>query len=149
MEKFKWLFSVVFGLLSAFFQQYSLIIIFVAVVVVLDVVTGLVKAKATGEAISSEKGTKGFYKMVALFIALFFGFFLDYFIPYMLTTIGISFPITTCLFSMVFACYGILNESISICENLLLINPSLLPKWVVSLLSKSRDKIDEMGDEKK
>ena len=50
MDNFtKWLLSVITGALAAFFGQYGLFIVLVAVAVVLDVVTGLIKAKATGE----------------------------------------------------------------------------------------------------
>ena len=43
---FKWLLSVLVGGLATFFGQYGLFIVLVAVAVVLDVITGLVKAKA-------------------------------------------------------------------------------------------------------
>ena len=75
MEKFKWLFAVVGGAISAFSNQYGLILLFVALAICMDVITGLVKAKATGEGINSKKGTKGFWKKIALFVGLFFGFF--------------------------------------------------------------------------
>ncbi|MBQ2015661.1 MAG: phage holin family protein, partial [Clostridia bacterium] len=44
--------------------------------------------------------------------------------------------------------YIILNESISICENIYKANKKSLPKWIKKLLSGAKGKIDEMGDEK-
>ena len=101
MEKFKWLLSIIGGAIGVFSKQYATILIFVAVVIILDVITGLIKAKTTGEAISSKKGTKGFWKKLALFVGLFFGFFLDYFIPYMLGMINVTLPIDSALFGMI------------------------------------------------
>ena len=73
---FKWLISVITGGLAAFFGQYGLFIALVAVAVVLDVITGLIKAKATGEGLDSGKATKGFWKKISLFVGLAFGIFL-------------------------------------------------------------------------
>lgn len=142
MEKLKWLFSIIGGAISVFSKQYATILVFVAVVIVLDVITGLIKAKATGEGINSKKGTKGFYKKLALFVGLFFGFFLDYFIPYMLGTINVTLPIDGALFGMIIGCYIVINECISICENLYASNPEILPKWIIKLLNSAKDQID-------
>ena len=144
MEKFKWLFAVIGGAISTFSRQYGIIIMFVAIVICLDVLTGLVKAKATGEAISSKKGTKGFWKKVALFVGLFFGFFLDYFIPFMLGSIGITLPVNGAIFGMIIGCYIVINESISIAENIYLTNPDILPKWILRMLTSAKDQIDNI-----
>jgi toxin secretion/phage lysis holin len=144
MEKFKWLFAIVGGALSTFSRQYGLILLFVAMVICLDVITGLVKAKATGEAISSQKGTRGFWKKVALFVGLCFGFFLDYFIPFMLGTIGITLPVNGAIFGMIIGCYIVINESISIAENLYLTNPDILPKWIKNMLISAKDQVDNI-----
>lgn len=148
MEKIKWLISVIGGAISVFSKQYAMILIFVAIVVVMDFITGIIKAKAIGEPISSKKGTRGFWKKCALFIALFFGFFLDYFIPYALSTINISIAIDGALFGMIIGCYIVINESISICENLYASNSEILPKWIVKLLTSAKDQIDKKVEDK-
>ena len=43
----KWLYSVVLGSIATFFGQYGLFIVLVALAVVFDIITGLVKVKAT------------------------------------------------------------------------------------------------------
>lgn len=141
MEKFKWLMSCLWGCVCTFFRQYALIITFTACAVVLDWITGVVKAKTTGEGLNSRKATVGFWKKVALFVALFFGFFLDYFIPYVADKAGISLPINS-LFGMIFGCYIVINEAISICENLYACNPTIMPKWIVSILTQAKEQID-------
>ena len=145
MERIKWLLSILWACISVFLKQYALIIIFVAVAVIFDWITGMIKAEATGEGLNSKKATKGFWKKVALFAALFFGFFLDYFIPYCIKYIGIHIPINA-LFGMIFGCYIVINECISVAENLFIINPSILPSWVVKLLTTAKEQVDVKGD---
>lgn len=149
MEKIKWLLSIIGGAIGAFSRQYWLILLFVIIVVVMDFITGIVKAKATGEELSSKKGTRGFWKKIALFVALFFGFFLDYFIPFTLSAINITLPINTAIFGMIIGCYIVINESISIAENLYASNPEVLPKWIVKLLKNAKKQIDSKDKEKK
>ena len=144
MERIKWLLSVIGGFISVFSKQYATILIFVTIAVVMDFVTGIVKAKAIGEPISSKKGTIGFWKKIALFVGLFFGFFLDYFIPFAAGNIGIKIDLgNTALFGMIIGCYIVINESISICENLYQINPAILPKWISKLLINAKEQIDK------
>ena len=147
MEKFKWLLSIIGGAISVFSKQYAMILIFVAIVVVMDWITGIIKAKAIGEPITSKKGTRGFYKKLALFVGLFFGFFLDYFIPYALASINLSLSIDGALFGMIIGCYIVINESISICENLYATNPEILPKWIINLLTSAKDQINQVNNE--
>lgn len=148
MEKMKWLLSIVCGLLSAFTNQYGMIIAFVSMAVVFDWITGIIGEKAVGHPITSKKGTIGFWKKMALFAGLFFGFFLDYFIPYALTKININLPITGAVFGMIIGCYIVINECISICENIYKANPDILPQWITKFLENARDQIDKEVNEK-
>ena len=138
----KWFLSLILGLWATFTQKYAIILTFVVVAIVLDLTTGLIKAKATGEGWSSKKGSKGFWKKIALLVAFGFGIFLDTFIPYALRIISIDLPFNS-PFALVIGVYIILNESISVCENLYEINPHTLPKWIKALLSSANDKIDK------
>ena len=123
-------------------------ICFVAAVIILDFATGLIKAKITGEGWESRKGTKGFWKKVALFAGLFFGIFLDYFIPTMLQ-FGINYTLPFDMpVGMIIGVYIILNECISICENLYTCNPKIIPAWVAKLLKIAVDKVETAGEEK-
>lgn len=148
MEKQKVIWSIILGAISAFAKQYALIIAFTIVAVFFDTITGLIGSKAQGEKITSEKGRKGFYKKVMLFLALFFGFFLDLFIPYVISRIGVTLPINTAIFGMIIGCYIVMNECISICENIFKANPSILPKWIVKMLTSAKEQIDKKGDAK-
>lgn len=139
---FKWILSIVGGALAAFFQQYGLFIVLVAIAVVMDFITGVIKAKATGEGLSSARAWQGFWKKIALFVGLFFGIFLDYVMLTVLAqaniTINVKLP-----FALIIACYIVLNESISIAENLVMINSDIMPKWVSKLLKVAKDDFDK------
>lgn len=142
MKKIKWFSSLICGLIATFTKQYGLLITLVAVAVVFDTASGMIADKINGKPIDSKTGTKGFWKKVALLVGLFFGFFLDWFIPIMLTHISIALPFDM-PFALIICFYIVLNESISICENLYEANPSILPGWIVKILGVAKSKLEE------
>ncbi len=148
MDWIKILLSAVAGAIATFFHQYGLIISIVIISIAIDCITGLVKAKVSTEGWDSKKATKGFWKKIALLVALAFGMLLDFFIPTALTEIGVEIPFHL-PFTLIIGCYIALNECISICENLYIINPEIMPKWIVSLLKIAKDDIEKIDDNKK
>ena len=139
---FKWLWSVILGGLATFFGQYGLFIALVAVAVVLDVITGLVKVKATSEGLSSDKATKGFWKKISLFVGLSFGIFLDYAVAMVLAEVGVG-VVPELPFALIICAYIIINEAISISENLYLTNPDGFPPAIGKMLKVAKDKIED------
>ena len=148
MDKIKLLAASVLGILSAFADRYAAIVLFVILVVALDFITGIIASIVNGEKLSSQKGTVGFWKKVALFAAMAFGFLMDYFIPYMLAYVHVEVP-ASALFGVFIGCYIVVNESLSICENLYRCNDEILPKWVVKVLTDSKEAINKAGDDPK
>lgn len=146
MNKYVIAASAIIGAVASISEKYFILIILVAVAIVLDVVSGLIRAAATGEPISSEKGTKGFWKKMTLLFAMAFAFFLDVATPYLLEVVSITIP-KSLLFGSIVGVYIILNESISIAENIYKANRMSLPKWIKALLKGAKGKIDDMGDE--
>lgn len=143
----KRVFSFLAGVVTTFFRMYGAILGLVGVAIIFDTITGIVAAKASGTQITSKKAYQGFWKKVGLLLALFFGVFLDLFIPEALGFISISLPFNM-PFGLIFGCYIVFNEGISICENIDKINPTILPHWVKKLLRGGADKIDSaVGDE--
>ena len=145
MDNMKKLVSVLAGICLSFTKQYGLIISFVACAIVLDCVTGIIAERATGHVISSRKGMKGFWKKLMLLAALSFGFFMDVFIPYCMMQLQLDIHMQNAMFGMVIGCYIVLNESISICENIYRANPEIMPKWIKHMLVATRKQID-MGE---
>lgn len=134
------------GLGASFFGAYAPIFICVVIAICFDVVTGLVKSKVTGVPLSSEKGTIGFWRKMALFLALFFGVFLDVFFPVLLGAVAVDLPFKLPIGTVV-GCYIVINESISIIENINAAAPQALPKWVKKLLKGAGDTINKGGQD--
>lgn len=141
-EFLKVLVSFFTGVLATFFEMYGAIMGIVCVAIVFDVVSGIIASKATGTKITSKKANQGFWKKVGLLLALFFGVLLDTFIPLALSLFEVSLPFNL-PFGLIFGCYIVFNEGISICENLDKINPHILPRWVKKMLQGGVDKIDK------
>ena len=145
-DKVKYLLSLLGGVLATATKQYGLIFLFVVIGIVFDFVTGIIKSKVTGIALSSKRGFIGFWKKISLLAALFFGVFLDYFIPTILKKI-VSLEIPFALpFGLVIGAYIVINECISICENLYACNPDIMPKWIKKLIENAKDKIEDKND---
>lgn len=136
--------SLLTGLAASFWSLYGAIIICVCVAIIMDFVSGIVAALASGEKISSEVGYRGFWKKVALLLALSFGIFLDAFIPIMLEVITLEIPFTMPIGTIV-GCYIVINEAISIIENINQAAPTALPRWIKKLLEGAGKTIDDGG----
>jgi len=134
------------GLAASFWGIYGPVIMCVLVVICMDIVTGLVKAKATDKPLDSKTGYKGFWKKMALIVALTFGIFLDAFIPIMLGVITLELPFKMPIGTIV-GCYIVINESISIIENINEAAPTALPKWIKKLLEGAGKTINDGGKE--
>ena len=147
-EHVKIILSTILGIIATFCKAYGTIIAFVCFAIIFDVVSGVVASKASGIKITSAKAHKGFWKKVGLLLGLFFGIFLDMFIPSSLSIINISIPFNM-PFGLIFGCYIVFNECISICENIYRINPTILPRWIVSILNGGIEKIDNLVDNNK
>ena len=138
--------SAILGAMATLAEAYIVLVILVAAAIVLDVITGLVKCFATGEKLSSEKGQKGFWKKIMLLMALLFAFFLDVSLPAIMDVVKIQTPFDkSLLFGSIVGVYIILNESISICENIIKANKMALPKWLKKLFQDAKKDMDEGG----
>lgn len=139
----KYIIPVIASIASSFTNKYGNIITLVFGAVLLDVVTGILKAKATGR-VNSNSGFKGFWKKVSLFAGLTFGFFLDFFWSY-LNQFSKDSPILPAVnyisFGTIIGVYIIVNECISIFENLNIAGVKL-PQFIVRALLSSSDKLD-------
>lgn len=133
------------GLVASFWGIYGAIIVCVLVSICMDVVTGLVRAKATGESINSKTANRGFWKKMALITALAFGIFLDAFIPVALGVVQMDLPFKMPIGTIV-GCYIVINEAISIVENINKAAPTALPRWIKKLLEGAKNTINDGGE---
>ncbi|MBR5386435.1 MAG: phage holin family protein [Clostridiales bacterium] len=136
--------SLISGLVASFWGIYGPVILCVLIAICMDVISGLVASMASGEKISSQVGWIGFWKKMALLLALAFGIFMDSFIPILLGTISLELPFTMPIGTIV-GCYIVINEAISIIENINKAAPTALPKWIKKILEGAGKTIDNGG----
>lgn len=128
--------------MSVFIQKYGYIVSLVFISMILDVITGTIKSKILGTT-NSGTGFIGFWKKISLLVALLFGFFLDLAEGYILSCISNNDAFTVRFaFGILIGLYIMLNECISICENLQLCGVKL-PKFVMKALVKQKQEADE------
>lgn len=132
--------SILLGLSATVTKQYVVVFISVFVGVVLDVVTGLVRAKALGQAITSKKSIRGFWKKLAYFFAVFAGVYIDMIITCYSSVMSFQLPFNSPV-TMIIGSYICLTEAISICENIAAANSDVLPSWLVKLLKEKKDEV--------
>lgn len=143
------------GALSAFLAvavNYAGIIavpiIMLCVVMLLDYITGMVAAWQSRE-LSSKKGSFGIIKKLCYLIAVCVGIIVDWVIYSGLDSMGVSLGITV-LFGVIIAIWLIINELLSILENLRKIGvplPAFLEK-IVRRLKNTTEVIVTKEDKK-
>ena len=141
----KLLASIIIGLGMTFSDKYGLLILLVIGAVIIDIFTGLVKGKIKRD-INSRAGYIGFWKKVALFTGLGFGLFLDAVVGYFITLTaeeGVSlFVLQNIPFGHIIGIYIILNESISIMENLHECGIKM-PNFIIKIFRKYTEEINQ------
>lgn len=139
--------SILTGLISSYFEAYGVIFVFVCLAIIFDVITGLVASVANGVAITSGKARKGFWKKICLLLALLLGIFMDAFLPQLLLVVNIQLE-RNLPFGLIIGCYIILNELISIAENIVSTNSIAMPTWIIKWLKGAKKEIDEIEEKK-
>lgn len=112
----------------------------VSISIILDVVTGISKAKIT-HTTNSNRGFKGFWRKMSYILSIFFGVFLDLIFHYLdnMEILKISDKLS---FGSIIGIYIILNECISVCENLRDCGVKL-PRFISSMLKDAEKSIDQ------
>lgn len=146
MEKLKYLFAILGGLIVTFGKMYGALFIAVAVAMCFDFITGIIAAKVSGEGFNSQKAKRGALKKGMLLGALLFGIFLDYVLPMATKMVGFQFNVSHLLFSSVIAFYIVFTECVSVCENFYRCCPDAFPKWILKTLTVGKEQLDKLGD---
>ena len=137
-EKVKIALSGFCGALAALAENYGMILTLCCTLILIDLATGLAKAKIQGQ-INSDTGYKGFWRKAAMLAALVFGICLDALFDYVaglgVVSITVSSPV-----GRILALYIAINECISICENLIACGVKM-PKFLSAALAASKDGI--------
>ena len=133
-EFFQALIAGAIGALAAYFNVLLIPLVVLVAVMLIDYVTGMAGASYTGK-LNSRVGVMGIVKKAGYIALVAVGMVVDYLISSALVNIGINIQITYC-FGMIITIWLIINELISILENLGEMNiplPQFLIKTIKSL----------------
>ena len=126
--------------LMAYLGHLVVPVIILAVVMFLDYGTGIAKAWVSGS-LSSKIGVIGILKKVGYLVIVAVGMIVDWVIQSGLTELHINYSLEF-LFAMIVIVWLILNELISILENVAAIGAPV-PKWLTKIITKLKDHTEE------
>lgn len=124
-------------------QALTPVLLVLLATMVLDYVTGLVKAGITGE-INSTKGWQGLLKKVMYIVTVAVAFIADYVAHYTAEQFGWEMDIAA-YFAILVSVWLIINEAISIIENLSEIGVPM-PAFLVKIFHRVHNKVSEAGE---
>ena len=140
---FKALIAVVCGGLSAYFGVIGVPLAVLFAAMCIDYGTGMAKAWITGE-LSSRVGVLGIVKKVGYLVTVCVAAIVDWLLLSGLKQVGISIGMEF-LFGMMVTIWFIVNECISILENLASIGVPL-PKFLTAMIQRLAAVVDEKGE---
>ena len=126
--------------LMAYLGHLVVPIIILAAVMLLDYGTGIAKAWVAGN-LSSKVGGIGILKKVGYLVIVAVGMIVDWVIQAGMTELHINYNLEF-LFAMIVIIWLILNELISILENVAAIGVPV-PKWLAKMITKLKDHTEE------
>ncbi len=136
--------SLVGASVALYFQKLAIPLIVLFCAVVMDYATGLLGAYLHRE-LSSERGWKGILKKIAYFAAVCVGCGVDYLLTAFGALFGVTFQ-TSLAVGVLVTMWLIINESISVLENLVKIGvplPPFLEKTVKRLKVAVEEKMEK------
>ena len=139
------LFAAALGALAAYFNVLLIPLVILLAVMLIDYITGMAGASYSGK-LSSRVGIMGILKKAGYFALVAVGMVADYLISSALVEIGIDLKITYC-FGMIITIWLIINELISILENLGELNVPL-PSFLVNIIKTLKSKVEEQAEGK-
>ena len=142
---FQILFAGAVGALAAYFNVLLIPLAVLMGAMLIDYITGMAGAACTGE-INSRVGVTGIIKKAGYLALVAVGMVVDYLINSALVNIGINFRIYYC-FGMIITIWLIINELISILENLGELKIPL-PKFLVNSIKSLKGRVEDAADGK-
>ena len=139
------LFAGALGALAAYFNVLLIPLCVLVAVMLVDYVTGMASAAYTKK-LNSRVGVLGIVKKAGYLALVAVGMTVDYLIVSALVHIGIRLQINYC-FGMIITIWLIINELLSILENLGELNIPL-PRFLVDVVKSMKDKVESKADGK-
>ena len=114
---------------------------------VIDYVTGITAACVKKEQVSSYKGILGIAKKVFMYLLVLVGVFVDLMLQYMFKNLNIPISLPFVVGCIV-ACWLVLNEMLSILENLNEIGVPM-PPFLMPLVERIKGTVEKKGEDVK
>lgn len=108
---------------------------------IIDYVTGIVAAKVRNEQVSSYKGIIGISKKIFMWLLIVVGVFVDMLLQYILISLNLSIVLPYIVGCLV-ACWLVLNEMISILENMNDIGVPI-PPFLMPIVKRIRGTVEK------
>lgn len=138
------LFATVIGAIVAYLNVLLVPLIVLIVVMLIDYFTGMAQAYIS-HTLNSRIGVTGIIKKIGYIIAVTVGIVADYLISSALVNCGINVTINCCI-GMIVTVWFIINELISILENLSEIGTPL-PKFLISIVKRLKTTVEVKTNE--
>lgn len=138
------LFATVLGAIAAYLNVLLVPLIVMLAVMIIDYLTGMAQAYVS-RTLNSRIGVTGILKKIGYIIAVTVGIVADYLISSALVNCGINVPINCCI-GMIVTVWFIINELISILENLSEIGTPL-PKFLISIVKRLKTTVEAKTNE--
>lgn len=136
--------SLIIAGVSAYFQIIAIPLIVLTAVMLVDYITGMVSAYTKSE-LSSSKGLMGIFKKIGYFCLVAVGITTDYIICSALSSIGITSEVTM-VFGLIVTIWLIINELISILENLTKLEVPI-PDFLVKVISRLKNSVENKAND--
>lgn len=136
--------SLIIAGVSAYFQIIAIPLIVLTAVMLVDYITGMVAAYTKAE-LSSSKGLRGIFKKIGYFCLVAVGITTDYIICSALSSIGITSEVTM-VFGLIVTIWLIINELISILENLTKLEVPI-PDFLVKVISRLKNSVENKAND--
>lgn len=147
MEKVNVIKGVLSGLLAAISAKLGILgpmLLALTCVMLVDYITGMLASKKEN-VISSKKGMWGIIKKVLYIVVVGIGMLMDWLILQMAGELGIQIPLTT-FFGLLVAVWLIINEVISILENLTRLEVNM-PAFLINVVKHFKVAIEKKGED--
>ena len=143
---FKALFAVAVGGLAAYFREVAIPLVILIAVMIIDYISGMMKAWIKAE-LSSKVGLKGIIKKICYLLVVCVAAVVDWLIVSGLRKIGINITVNY-LIGVIVTVWLIINELISILENLSVVGVPL-PPFLSAVVHKLKTTVENSTEPKK
>ena len=145
MEKVKIAIISFFAVITSWLGTLAIPVYILVACNVIDYVTGITAACVRKEQVSSYKGILGIAKKVFMYLLIVIGVFVDVMLQFMFNNLNIPISLPF-IVGCIVACWLVLNEMLSILENLNDIGVPM-PPFLMPLVERIKGSVEKKGDD--